>query len=502
MDVTDKPKPNTKLRYYRDLRGWSQEEVGHAVGTDAKRVGVWERGENLPSPYFRHKLCDLFGKDAAELGFLAEQDQAALPSTQQPPEAADHASHPPSLCHTQTLDLHARSLHISISVHQQETSATSTFSEKHAIIDIRTDGPQQVCPREIEDFVNRHEFLDKAVFLSGAALFTRPDDLLHAELVDRFSSALQKPSSLDAETLHLFKTTTRGYWQLLVRGLFACPCLLEVTLEHLKMVVHLLKGTLLPSTRSALSAIASETAQLAGRLSGIMHLYEQAQGYYNLALVTAQEANNDTLYATALGYIGWLKNLTSHPEEAIVYFDEAKHIAAHYDAFTLLCFLAAEQAEAHADVAVQTNAEQPDDRDCLKSLETMNRHVERIQPTEETFGTFFDVSRQAAYHGSCYMRLKQPHLARPALLSGLKTLEPTMFTRAILLDLATTSLQEQEIERVCSYIHQSLDIILPTRAMKELHRVRRLHQQLEPWAGLQAVKEVDERLRGFNTRDT
>ncbi len=182
-----------------------------------------------------------------------------------------------------------------------------------------------------------------------------------------------------------------------------------------------------------------------------------------------------------------------------MYFEEAKHIAARCDAFSLLCFLAGEQAEAHADVAVQRNAEQPDDRDCLRTLETMNVWVERIHPEEETFGTFFDASRQAAYQGSCYMRLKRPHLARPALLSGLNMFEPlAMFTRGILLDLATTSIQEQEIEQACSYMHQALDLILQAHDMRLLRRVRGLREQLEPWAGLQAVKEVDERLRGFN----
>jgi tetratricopeptide (TPR) repeat protein len=346
--------------------------------------------------------------------------------------------------------------------------------------------------------VKRHEFVDNAVRIGGVLLFAAPDDLLHAELVDRFSTALKKPSSLDAETLRLLKATTSGYWQLLIRGSVAYPSLLEAASGHLRMVVHLLKGSLLPSTRTALSTIASETAQLVGRLLGNMRLYEQAQAHYELALVTGQEANNDSLYATALGRIGWLINLTSHPEEAMVYLEEAQRIAVHCDAFPLLCWSAAGKAEVGAELAVQMNAEQPDDRNCLRALETVDRFVERIHPEEETFGTFFDASRQAAYQGSCYMRLKRPHLARPALLSGLNMFEPlAMFTRGILLDLAATSIQEQEIEQACSYMHQSLDMILSTHAMKDLRRIRMLHEQLEPWAAVQVVKDMDERLRSF-----
>jgi tetratricopeptide (TPR) repeat protein len=349
--------------------------------------------------------------------------------------------------------------------------------------------------------VKRYEFLDHAVRIGGVLLFAAPDAPVHAELANRLNRALKKPSTLDAVTLHGLKSTTQSYEHLFAHGWVASPALLEATAGHFKLLVQFLQGSLLPSTRTTLSVIASETAQLTGRLLGNMHLYEQAQAHYNLALITGQEANNDTLYATALGYTGWLKNLTHHPEKAIVYFEEAKHIAARCDAFSLLCFLAGEQAEVHADVAVQRNAQQPDDRDCLRTLEMMNTWVERIHPEKETFGTFFtffDASRQAAYQGSCYMRLKRPHLAQPALLSGLNMLEPlAMFTREVLLDLATTSIQEQEIEQACSYMHQALDMIVQAHDMRLLHRVRGLREQLEPWAGLQAVKDMDERLRSF-----
>jgi tetratricopeptide (TPR) repeat protein len=346
--------------------------------------------------------------------------------------------------------------------------------------------------------VKRHEFVDNAVRIGGVLLFAAPDDLLHAELANRLNRALKKPSTLDAVTLSGLKSTTQSYGRLFACGSVTSPALLEATVGHFKLVEQFLQGSLLPSMRTTLSVIASETVQLAASLSSHMHLYDQAQGYYNLALVMAQEANNDVLYATALGRVGWLMSAINRFEEAMVYLEEAQRIAIHCDAFPLLCWSAAGKAEVDAELAVQMNAEQPDDRNCLRALETVNTFVGRIQPAEETFGILFDASRQVAYHGSCYMRLKQPHLARPALLSGLSVPEPVaIFTRGILLDLATTSIQEQEIEQACSYMHQALDLILQAHAMKHLHRVRGLREQLEPWAGLQAVKEVDERLRGF-----
>jgi tetratricopeptide (TPR) repeat protein/transcriptional regulator with XRE-family HTH domain len=61
---------NEVLRSERELRGWSQAKLAEAVGTDQKVVSRWERGISHPSPYFRKKLIELFGKNAVELGFV------------------------------------------------------------------------------------------------------------------------------------------------------------------------------------------------------------------------------------------------------------------------------------------------------------------------------------------------------------------------------------------------------------------------------------------------
>lgn len=67
-----KPNQPNHLRYERDLRGWSQAKVAEEVGTDARSVGRWERGDTFPGPHFREKLCELFGKNAQELGLVED----------------------------------------------------------------------------------------------------------------------------------------------------------------------------------------------------------------------------------------------------------------------------------------------------------------------------------------------------------------------------------------------------------------------------------------------
>src|SRR6266567_2185388 len=82
---------NQALRQARTLRGWSQGVLAHKVETSTKNISRWERGETVPSLYYRERLCQLFGLDAQSLGLLppAQDDLPALvnpgPRSNEPP---------------------------------------------------------------------------------------------------------------------------------------------------------------------------------------------------------------------------------------------------------------------------------------------------------------------------------------------------------------------------------------------------------------------------------
>lgn len=82
--VNPRPTANQQLRRARELRGWSQQRVAEAVGTNKVMVSRWEGGVMAPSPHFRAQLCELFGQTAEDLGFITvsrpAEDQAAEPS--------------------------------------------------------------------------------------------------------------------------------------------------------------------------------------------------------------------------------------------------------------------------------------------------------------------------------------------------------------------------------------------------------------------------------------
>jgi len=94
-------RPNDLLRRERLLRGWTQQDVAGRIETDGYTVNRWERGRAIPSPYFRQKLCILFGKNAEELGLLGSgTNEEAYPSSlsqalRHPEHAEDGIALPP-----------------------------------------------------------------------------------------------------------------------------------------------------------------------------------------------------------------------------------------------------------------------------------------------------------------------------------------------------------------------------------------------------------------------
>src|SRR6266480_344118 len=66
------PQPRWRLAEARTKRKWSQQEVADLIGTTYVNFSRWERGITRPNPYFRRKLCALFGKSEQELDISSD----------------------------------------------------------------------------------------------------------------------------------------------------------------------------------------------------------------------------------------------------------------------------------------------------------------------------------------------------------------------------------------------------------------------------------------------
>jgi transcriptional regulator with XRE-family HTH domain len=78
MNTTVKLPPRERLAAERLRRRWSQLEVADRLGTTPGNVSRWERGITSPGPYFRRKLCELFGKGAQDLGLTWHESDDSL----------------------------------------------------------------------------------------------------------------------------------------------------------------------------------------------------------------------------------------------------------------------------------------------------------------------------------------------------------------------------------------------------------------------------------------
>src|SRR5438105_6488890 len=61
---------NSRLHDARSERGWSQQNLADRIGTTPVNISRWENGSNFPSPYFRQRLGEVFGKTPTDLGLL------------------------------------------------------------------------------------------------------------------------------------------------------------------------------------------------------------------------------------------------------------------------------------------------------------------------------------------------------------------------------------------------------------------------------------------------
>ena len=78
MEKTSRPTPNRHLYLAREQFGWSQQELAEKVDTTTVSISRWERGVITPGPYYRQKLCLLFGKSPEELGFVLAHPSVSL----------------------------------------------------------------------------------------------------------------------------------------------------------------------------------------------------------------------------------------------------------------------------------------------------------------------------------------------------------------------------------------------------------------------------------------
>ena len=343
--------------------------------------------------------------------------------------------------------------------------------------------------------IERRDFVHGTLSLTGAALIT-PDELLNPNTVERLLKVLQKPTSIDEMTFTYLSGITKYYWQLFAstNGVTRYHLLGGLS-GHLQTITGLLEYPLPTDAQNRLCILASETTQIIGDILFDMNDSGTAEIYYNTAIEAAKNAQNTTLQSVALGRKSLIPVYGKDPQSAILLLQRAQCLVSKNAPDITHAWLSALEAEAHAN--------NQDVLSCSVALEKAEYFLERVKlgetgyehPGESEYARF-STTLLLGYKGVCNVRLRQPEAARKVLLESIAlTGETRLRHKSIMLvDLAMTYVQQEEIAEAYRYAEQALAIMAQTRSPRTFERVLDLRRELEQWKAEQCIKNLDEQI--------
>jgi len=447
--------PNKQLIRQRELRGWSQEKLAGVVGTTAKIVGRWERGESKPTPLYRMRLIKLFAMDAEKLGFLEKE---LSPNVVSSPLASEQCETLPSLP-----------------------------SPEQDII-----GEEE--KREKQDMDRKRRELLRFLSVASGILIS---PLTMPELDwDRIEKSVTGLSTLDSSVLDDFAAINSRYWSLYL-ATSSKASVLHGVIGQIETLLLFLREPLGSSKHQLLCMLSSELGQLAGEIYFDMHDYESAQACYVFAASAAKEAGAYDLWACSLVRHAFLPLYEASFSQRVDYYRDALSLlhAAHRlteqgdSSLPTKYWVAAVEAEAISGVH--------DLASCQRALDQAQGVLEI--KTQNPLWIRFNGTRLPALQGACYVRLQQPGLAIPVLHDALRQFpKPDRKRDLAIVDLAAALLLSQQVEQACVYIQEAIDIAACSSSTFLRQHMQELWIRLDPFADNVAVKELEYRIKGLS----
>jgi len=282
---------------------------------------------------------------------------------------------------------------------------------------------------------------------------------------------------------------TERYWRLCANTSLD---LLGNVLEHFRTIIHLLQQVQARDAVQRLCSLAGENAQILGKTLFDLHEYALAWSYYTFSLKAAQAACNQELWAVGLGRMSLLLIYWNQPHEALPLLQEAQEVAVQNP--RTACWLAAVRAEVYAHLG--------DSEACNAALNSARALAAQASAGEDHYATGFNPSRLAGYEGACFVRLRQPDRALPALQQALTLLDPLAIRRqsTLFTDMGIAYAQQGDLKHACQFAMQALAITTQTKSLSVLERVRQVYTELEPWKDMQDVKDLERQLETTTIR--
>lgn len=282
---------------------------------------------------------------------------------------------------------------------------------------------------------------------------------------------------------------TESFWRLCANTSLD---LLGNLVEHFRTITQLLKQVQARDAVRRLCLLAGESAQILGKTLFDLHEYTLAWSYYTFSLKAAQAAFNQDLWAVGLGRMSLLLIYWNQPREALPLLQETQQL--NIQSPRIACWLAAVRAEVSAHLG--------DVEACDAALTVARTLASEASLGEDYYATGFNPSRLAGYEGACFVRLRQPDRALPALQQALALLDPQAVRRQSTLfsDMGIAYAQQGNVQIACTFAIQALAITTQTKSLSVLERVRQVRKELEEWKDTEAVKDLEQQLETTSRR--
>ncbi len=276
---------------------------------------------------------------------------------------------------------------------------------------------------------------------------------------------------------------TESFWRLCANTSLD---LLGNLVEHFRTIIQLLKQVQARDAVQRLCSLAGEIAQILGKTLFDLHEYALAWSYYTFSLKAAQAAFNQRLWAVGLGRMSLLLIYWNQPREALPLLQEAQQLTVQSP--RIECWLAAVKAEVFAHLG--------DSDACDAALNIAKTLAAHTSLGEDRYATGFNPSRLAGYEGACFVRLRQPDRALPALQQALALLDPQAIRRqsTLFTDIGIAHAQQGNVQHACKFAIQALAITTQTKSLSVLERVRQVWKELEAWKDTEEVKDLERHL--------
>src|SRR5271166_2710145 len=267
----------------------------------------------------------------------------------------------------------------------------------------------------------------------------------------------------------------------------------QPVIEHTRMGTRLL-GETAGVSRTVLATALAETLLLAGRIEFFdLRQPDDADATFIRALQAAGEADDPLLGSAILAHAAFVPGWAGRREEAAERMRAARAYARRGPASAeFLAWLDAVEAE-NETICGHT-------REALRLIE----HGESIlaagnEHASPDWFTWFSPVRLAAFKGNT--QLKAGHLpqAKETLTAALNDAPITDDKQrtVILGDLAAVEAAQRHPEAACAYAEQALEQLGRNWYATGMDRVLDVRKALQPWAELECVQALDERLYGW-----